>query len=33
MKEQEIHCVANFAFVPNWMNKILVLTKILYFSD
>ena len=34
MKDKENHCVANFAtFVPNWINKILVLTKILYFSD
>ena len=28
------HYVANFpTFVPNWINKTLVLTKILYFSD
>ena len=34
MKDKENHCVANFAtFVPNWINKILVLIKILYFSD
>ena len=34
MKDKENHCVANFAyFVSNWINKLLILTKILYFTS
>ena len=34
MKDKENNCVANFAtFVPNWISKILALTKILYFLN
>ena len=33
-KTKETICLANFAnSVPNWINKILALTKILYFSN
>ena len=34
LEEKEIHCVAYFAiYVPNWINQILVVTKILLLSD
>ena len=34
LEDKEIHCVAYFAtYVPNWINKILVVKKILHLSE